>query len=102
MMTKNKNLITLMANAILFIIFINHAYLSLISIIIFYSIVLTLFLLNIQTIGSETEIYTGLSFLLPPIITLKNNKFKWINHHFKIRPESLLTKELLKLYIKQI
>lgn len=74
-----------------------------ISTIIFFSTVIFSLLLYIQIIGSEKEIYTytGLSYMLPNIITIKNNKLKWTNHHFKIKEESLLTKEILKSYIKQ-
>ena len=32
---------------------------------------------------------------------MKNNKYNWINHYFKIKPASLLTKDLLNIYINQ-
>jgi hypothetical protein len=111
---KNKINFNLLAKAIPLIIKFKTLYLFfglnlrllalklMISTIIFFFIVIISLLLYIQTIGSETEIYTGLSYSLLNIFKVKNkNKndtHKWTTIYYET-DNIIFDKDILKKYI---
>lgn len=97
-MKNIKFIIILAAKALPFILNIRYHYFLLILTIIFYSLVIIL--LYIHTIGSELDIYSGLSFMFPAIIKLRNKNVNWTDKVYTF-DNLIFNKEVLKKFINK-